>query len=250
MKKGLRVLLITQGVTRLVQPLLNSRHIVVGVLESAPRHVIEKSFFSSLLRIPRFFYSKIVKTELTLEQKAKAEGLSYRLMTSSDDQGLIEWVNEIKPDVIVVFSMSQLLKESIFSIPKMGTINLHPSFLPEYRGPNPCFWQYHNMEMNPGVTVHYIDEGEDTGDIIFQERVYIPLGTKSTARLNILIGKIGIPLVLRALDEIEAGVNPRIKQPLESPTARAKHLKLSNHKTIIDWHLWPIERIWNVLRGT
>ena len=146
--------------------------------------------------------------------------------------------------------MSQLLKECIFGLPKYGTINIHPSYLPEYRGANPDFWQYYNMEMNPGVTVHYVNEGEDTGDIIYQKRVYIPLGTRSPDRLDKLIADAGVPLMLKAIQAIKEGNVPRKSQPLYSPTDRARNLKADEHSTIIDWKKWPIERIWHVLRGT
>ncbi|MBE0472575.1 MAG: methionyl-tRNA formyltransferase [Methyloprofundus sp.] len=242
--------MITQGVSRLVEPLLNSRHQVVGILESAPRNYKKQPGLHKLMGIARFCYSKIKRQQLSLKNKAEQAGLPYRFMTASAQPGLVEWINNLKPDIIVVFSMSQLLKDNIFSIPKYGTINLHPAILPEYRGPNPDFWQYYNMEMNPGVTVHYIDQGEDTGDIIFQERTYIPLGTKSPPRLNKLIGETGVSLVLKALDAIQAGNAPRIKQPVQSPTPRAKNLAPAEHKTMIDWQSWPIERIWHVLRGT
>lgn len=171
-------------------------------------------------------------------------------MVSGEDEGLLSWLREKKPDLIVVFSMSQLLKKSMFSIPRLGTINLHPSFLPEYRGPNPDVWQYINMEENPGATVHYIDEDEDTGDIIFQDRIHIPLGTKSPERLDALIGDLGVSLVLKALDAIEAGEAPRIQQPAESPNSRARNITIDEHKQIIDWENWPVERVWHVLRGT
>jgi methionyl-tRNA formyltransferase len=176
--------------------------------------------------------------------------IPYKFMISNDDKHLEEWVKTIHPDVIVVFSMSRLLKENIFSIPKFGTINLHPSYLPEYRGPNPYFWQYHDMVMNPGVTVHYINSGEDTGDIIYQERVRVDIGTKSPEISDKLITETGIKLILRALDSIKLGNAPRIKQPKHSPTLRARNLSAEDHKTIIDWQAWPIDRIWHILRGT
>jgi len=249
-KTGIRVLMITQGVSRLVEPLLHSRHSVVGILESASRNYKKHPGLHKLMDLARFFYSKIKRQQLSLKKKAEQEGLPYRYMTSSDQPGLVEWINDLKPDIIVVFSMSQLLKDKIFTIPKYGTINLHPAILPEYRGPNPDFWQYYNMEMHPGVTVHYIDQGEDTGDIIFQERTHIPLGTKSPPRLDKLISESGVLLVLKALDAIQSSTAPRIKQLAKSPTSRARNLTPDEHKTIVDWQSWPTERIWHVLRGT
>jgi methionyl-tRNA formyltransferase len=171
-------------------------------------------------------------------------------MTSSNDEGLEYWISGKNPDVIVVFSMSQLLKPNIFSIPKEGTINLHAAYLPEYRGPNPDFWQYYYMEMEPGVTVHYVDAGEDTGDIILQERVEVPLGIKSPDRLDLLVGKVGVRLIIEALEQIASGSVERKQQPKKSPTQRARNIKKEEHAFIIDWQSWRLERIWHVMRGT
>jgi methionyl-tRNA formyltransferase len=171
-------------------------------------------------------------------------------MTGSHDEGLEDWIRAQNPDVIVVFSMSQLLKENIFNIPKFGTINIHPSYLPEYRGPAPDIWQYYNMEINPGVTVHYIDSGEDTGDIIFQERTPILLGKKLPDKLDKLIGRTGVNLILKALNAIQEGNAPRVTQSKESPTLRARNLKPGEYNQLINWENWPIEHVWHVLRGT
>ena len=242
--------MITQGVSRIVPPLLNSKHEIVGIIESAPRNYNKKIKIFRIKRVFRWLFSIFFSGGCTLKMVCKYSSIPYRFMKSCDDEGLEAWLREKHPDVIVVFSMSQLLKKSIFNIPKLGTINLHPSFLPEYRGPNPDLWQYINMEEYPGATVHYVDEGEDTGDIIFQDRVNIPIGTKSPERLDQLVGKLGVSLILKALNAIELGHAPRVKQPMESPTSRARNLHLDEHKTVIDWENWPVERVWHVLRGT
>ena len=246
----MKVVLITQGVSRIVAPVLDSDHDIVGVIESAPRNHLKKRGFYKIKAMLRWLCYSFFNRDRSL--KALCEGLNipYRFMTSSDDEGLLSWLREKNPDLIIVFSMSQLLKKGVFSIPRLGTINLHPSFLPEYRGPNPDVWQYINMEEYPGVTVHYVDEGEDTGDIICQDRMHIPLGTKSPERLDRLIGKLGVALILKTLNAIEGGYATRVKQPAESPTCRARNLHPSEHKTIIDWENWPVERVWHVLRGT
>ncbi len=107
---------------------------------------------------------------------------------------------------------------------------------------------YYNTEKKGGVTVHYIDDGEDTGDIIYQEKYNIPLGMKSPDMLNLSIGQIGVNLLLKALNDIEN--LPKITQYKESPTAKARNIKPEEHKNIIEWNKWNIERIWHLLRGT
>lgn len=248
--KELRILLITQGVSRLVRPLFESEHQVIGVLESMSRDFDGSKNKSILVRILKKIYSTVKKQDVFLPDFCSKKNIPYNFIWKKNSTEIANWIESLKPDLIVVFSMSQLLKDEILKIPRLGVINLHPSFLPSYRGANPDFWQYYDMEMNPGVTVHYVNAGEDTGDIIYQERVHIPLGTKSPARLDKLIGELGVSLMLKAIDAIAQGNAPRIPQPAQSPTPRSRNLKPEEHEKIIDWQHWPIERVWHVLRGT
>jgi len=177
MNKKYKVMIITQGVSPIVKPIVENYN-VVGIIEAAPRNYRKINFFKKLI-------IKIISIlrNNNLEFFCKKANIPYFFMTSSDEN-LENWVKEKKPDVIVVYSMSQLLKENIFSIPKYGTINLHPAFLPKYRGPNPLFWHYYHGETKFGITLHYIDKGEDTGDIIYQEEIQIPLGIKKNIKQN------------------------------------------------------------------
>lgn len=246
----MRVLLITQGISRLVNPLFSTRHDVVGVVESMPRGFDENKKSSLLFNFLKSVYFSLKGRSINLGKFCEENNVPYNYISKGRDKEILSWVKNINPDLIVVFSMSQLVKKDLIDVPKFGVINMHPSYLPEYRGANPDFWQYYNMEMNPGVTIHYIDEGEDTGDIIYQKRVYIPLGTKSPERLDKLISETGVPLILKVINDIENKTAPRLSQPFQSPTERSRNLKLEEHKSIIDWDKWPIERVWHVLRGT
>lgn len=246
----MRILLITQGVSRIVQPVISSGYEVVGVLESMPRGFSGGGRRSIIFELLSWAYSFFKNKKLSLKDFCAKNKIPYHVIWRGNLVEVKEWVDGVKPDLVVVFSMSQLLKDDILKIPRLGVINLHPSFLPSYRGANPDFWQYYDMEMNPGVTVHYVNAGEDMGDIIYQEKMYIPLGTKSPVRLDKLIGELGVSLVLKAIHAIAQGNAPRIPQPTQSPTARARNLKPEEHTQIIDWNNWPIERVWHVLRGT
>lgn len=79
-----------------------------------------------------------------------------------------EAVKQVRPDLCVISHFERLIKEPILSIPKLGFINLHPSLLPNYRGMAPQHWPIINGDKEAGITVHYVDEGTDTGDIIVQ----------------------------------------------------------------------------------
>lgn len=80
---------------------------------------------------------------------------------------------EMKPDICVISHLEKLIKPQLLSIPRLGFINLHPSLLPFYRGMAPQSWPIINGEKETGVTVHYVNEGIDTGDIIIQEKIVI-----------------------------------------------------------------------------
>jgi methionyl-tRNA formyltransferase len=241
----LNIVIIHQGMTRLVRPLLASRHKVIGIIDSPSGRRPGR-----LMTLARAVHAALDPRFTTLKMLSKAHGLPYYDMSDGSDDDLAEWVRSLAPDVIAIHTMSRLLKPVIFSIPRYGAINLHQSYLPEYRGPNPDFWHYHDMHMHPGVTVHFIDSGEDTGDIIFQERVHIPLGTRSPERLDRLVGEVGARLFLKALDALADSSAPRIPQPRTSPTPRARKITRDEHRKIIDWDAWDIERIWHLLRGT
>lgn len=243
----MKILIITQGLSRVVHPLISSRHEIVGVLDNLQRvEQIKKSNFFLLIR---FFWNKL-SNRTSLESFCRNKNIEYRIMKNCNDIGLEDWINKLKPDLIVVYSMSSLLSKDIFSLPKFGTINLHPAYLPDYRGPNPCFWQYYDMELNPGATVHYINEGEDLGDIIYQQRINIELGIKSKERLDRLISELGVDLLIKSINDIELGFAPRIVQDLKSRTVKARKIKEHEHSNIIKWNDWEGIKIWHILRGT
>ena len=94
-----------------------------------------------------------------------------------------------------------ILKAETFSIPKFGTINLHKGKVPEYRGMPPAFWELWNGESSVGCTVHYVDDGLDTGAIIVEGRVERqPFST--VAGLRVALDQLGVQLVDRAVNLI------------------------------------------------
>lgn len=88
-------------------------------------------------------------------------------------ESLIQEIKEIRPDVIFSVYYRKIFPSKLLKIPQLGCINIHPSLLPEYRGPVPTAWAIMNGENFFGITVHYMDKGIDTGDILVQERYEI-----------------------------------------------------------------------------
>lgn len=227
---NLKVILITMGVSKVVDLLLEHSINIVGIIESKQRN--------------------LNKQTMELKDFCLGNGLPYYFMNEGCNDRLENWVRKVDPDLIVVYGMTELLKKNILEIPKKGCINLHPSILPKYRGSHPIFWTFYTYDLNPGVTVHYIDEGEDTGDIIYQESYDLPRGSTEEELLENLEFRIGVKLLIKSIQDINNNCAPRIKQPIKSPTVRARQIQTSEYKNVVDWENWDIGRIWNLLRGT
>ncbi|UKJ07234.1 methionyl-tRNA formyltransferase [Solitalea lacus] len=240
------ILTSSKDVKSIVQALLNSKHTVVGIIQSCVLPKKKKKVFKLLTqfkRVVKVLY-KGFKSDLILF--AKKKNIPYFLLTKHNKSELEPWLKELDAGLIVVRSSHHMLWSNILEIPKHGVINVHPSYLPEYRGANPMFWAYHDMELNPGVTVHYIDEGEDTGDIIYQERYSLNVGSKlDEAEKN--MGKVGAKLLLRAIDDIENGTVIRVKQEESNSNYRARKIKESEIASLINWNEWPVTRVYHYL---
>lgn len=246
----LRIIIITSGVSRIIHPLIDSGLNIVGIIESMHKQFDPQYRDTFIIRLLKKLNHLINKMPESLCVLANKNAIPYSYIWKKNASQIACWINSIKPDLIVVYSMSQLLNDEIINIPKFGIINLHPSFLPDFRGPNPDFWSYYYKVLNPGVTVHYIDKGEDTGDIIYQTRIQVPLGIKSSDRDDKLISECGVGLLIKAIEAIQSNNAPRLPQPLISNTVRARNILKSEHNKLIDFYNWDIERIWNILRGT
>lgn len=123
---------------------------------------------------------------------------------SINDPQYVEMIRRLNPELIAVLGTS-LLKEPIISIPPKGVLNIHSGLSPYYRGSDCVFWPLYNEEPQyVGVTVHYIDLGTDSGDIIHQARPCIEAGDDE-ATLFCKVIKLGVDLMIQAIEEAEAG---------------------------------------------
>ncbi|WP_167848748.1 methionyl-tRNA formyltransferase [Methanolobus halotolerans] len=91
-----------------------------------------------------------------------------------------DFLQKADPDIIIVCGYKFIIPKEIFSIPRNGTINIHPSMLPRYRGQHVINWAIVNGELETGVTLHFMEETLDTGDIIVQKSV--PICFEDTAK--------------------------------------------------------------------
>ena len=157
-----------------------------------------------------------------------------------------EFLEELKSfnatlQVVVAFRM---LPEVVWSMPPLGTFNLHASLLPQYRGAAPINWAIINGEKETGVTTFFLTHDIDTGSIIFQEKE--PIGDDDNA--GILYEKLmrkGADLVLKTVRAIQTGAYPNIPQP----DGDIKHApKIFKETCEIRWNQ-PTEQVRNFIRG-
>jgi methionyl-tRNA formyltransferase len=160
----------------------------------------------------------------------------------------------LKPDLIVVAAYGQILTKEILNLPKYGCLNIHASLLPKYRGASPVHAAVAAGEKQSGITIMWMDEGLDTGDILLQEAV--TLRRRETAEsLHDRLAKMGGDALLKALPLVETGNAPRIKQDKALATMTKKlrkedgHIKWDRPQVEIEAHIramtpWPSAYAW------
>jgi len=115
-----------------------------------------------------FIVPRTDTTDDTLKHYASEYGIDYLCPVQINSPEFLEQAKSYACDLFVSMSFNQIFKKEIMTLPPLGTINCHAGKLPFYRGRNILNWALINDEKEFGITVHYIDEGIDTGDIILQ----------------------------------------------------------------------------------
>jgi methionyl-tRNA formyltransferase len=117
---------------------------------------------------------------------------------------LAERIAALRPDAICVACFPYRLPQDIIRIPRLGSLNVHPSLLPDNRGPDPLFWTFRRGDAFTGVTIHLMDAGLDTGPILLQKRLEVPDGISELLLEQQLAG-CGAELLREALTGLAAG---------------------------------------------
>ena len=122
-----------------------------------------------------------------------------------------EILKEYSPDIFVTASYGQIIKQNILDIPKYGTVNVHGSLLPKYRGPAPIQWAIMNGEAKTGITIMKTDIGCDTGDIYFSKELTIELDDTSTSVFN-KMATLGVECINEFFDNFDKYKDAHIPQ--------------------------------------
>lgn len=155
----------------------------------------------------------------------------YQPSENVNDPEFIEVLRKLEPDLFISMYFGRLFAPELLDVPSIGCINMHPSLLPKGRGQGPSTWPIVNGDKETGQTIHYLDEGIDTGDIIAQ-RILLIDPDDTSATLGAKLEDLGFDLFTEIWPLITCGNAPRIPQDNSQATytvaARREHAR-------IDW---------------
>jgi methionyl-tRNA formyltransferase len=179
-----------------------------------------------------------------VKDAALRAGLAIYQPAKLKDPATVEFLSRYRPDVAVVVAYGHIMPQWLIELPRLGSINLHASLLPKYRGAAPIQWSIIRGEQVTGVTTMRIDQGLDTGDILLEMEETI-LDSDTAETLGDRLSQIGADLMVETLRRLERG--DLAAQPQEhSQATLAPILKKEDGR--IDWNL-PAVEIWNRVRG-
>lgn len=146
-------------------------------------------------------------------------------------------------DFFVLASYGKIVPQALLDIPRLGSLNVHPSLLPLYRGATPIQSALRDGATETGVTIMLMDAGLDTGDIVLQERTPV-LPTENYGELHDRLARFGAQALAHAIDAARGDTFPRIPQNGKATLTRPLH----KEDLAIDW-AWEAQRIVNHVRS-
>jgi len=186
-------------------------------------------------------------TESAVKKYAAERGLTLLQPEKLRDPQFLDALRNLEADLQIVVAF-RMLPELVWDMPPMGTVNLHGSLLPQYRGAAPINWAVINGEAYTGVTTFQLQHAIDTGNILLQEKFAI--GENDTAGdVHDTMKAIGADLLVRTVQELAAGTLKPVEQLSLAEGTELKHApKLFTETAKIDWAL-PVDQVYDLIRG-
>ncbi|MBP5999182.1 MAG: methionyl-tRNA formyltransferase [Sediminibacterium sp.] len=180
----------------------------------------------------------------SVKQFALEHGLAIAQPEKLKSPEFLAQIQAWQPDIQIVVAF-RMLPESIWSYPPMGTLNVHGSLLPQYRGAAPINWAIINGEKETGVTTFRLQHAIDTGDILLQERISIAPNMTAGELHDIMMG-VGAQTLVKTLKGLIENTLQAI--PQKEDTAIQHAPKIFTKDCSIDWQQ-PVAQIHNLIRG-
>lgn len=155
-----------------------------------------------------------------------------------------EPLKALKPDIFVTASYGQIIKQNILDIPKYGTVNVHASLLPKYRGPAPIQWAIINGEKQTGITIMRTELGLDTGDIYLQKSIEIE-NTDTSSSVFSKLATLGVECMKEFFDNFDY----YIKHPKKQDESQMSYYPMFKNEDFLISFDDTSENICNKIRG-
>jgi len=180
-----------------------------------------------------------------LKEAAQAAGLPVFQPKHLKDPEAYDQMVSLSPDLAVLAFVTDIAPAKLLGVPKLGSICYHPSILPKYRGSSAINWAIINGESKTGLTIFWVDEGIDTGDMLLQKEVEVcPEESTGEVYFNKLY-PLGVEATIEAVDLVAQGKAPRIPQD----HSKATYDPPCDEKVAgLDWSK-PGRVVFNFIRG-
>jgi len=186
-------------------------------------------------------------SESAVKQYAMENGIKVLQPEKLKNPAFLEELKALDADLQVVVAF-RMLPEVVWNMPPRGTINLHASLLPQYRGAAPINWVLINGEKESGVTTFFLKHEIDTGDILFTEKVTLT-GHETAGELHDRLMYKGAGLLVKTVKGVESGRYNEHPQSQLAQGVELKHApKIFKEDCLIDWNQ-PALSIYNKIRG-
>lgn len=163
--------------------------------------VVAPTIFISLSRLLHKLHIINSQKRISLKQICSMYDAKYEESSDINSDEEFSKIKRFKPDLILSFNYNQILEKRIFNIPKYGSVNLHPGYLPNYPGLFSTFWSILGKRGYGGASLFYIDEGIDTGEIISRKKISYS-DNESLMSINLRINRIGADMIIKFVDKI------------------------------------------------
>ncbi|MFA6944567.1 MAG: methionyl-tRNA formyltransferase [Pedobacter sp.] len=184
--------------------------------------------------------------ESAVKKFAAGKGLKILQPVKLKDPDFLKELQSLEADLQVVVAF-RMLPELVWNMPPKGTINLHASLLPQYRGAAPINWAIINGEKRSGVSTFFLKQEIDTGDILFSEEVNIE-DNYTAGDLHDKLMEIGAGLLVKTVRAIEAGKYNEISQSSHDEKDLKLAPKIFREDCQLNWNK-PVQDVYNLIRG-
>src|SRR6201986_4274997 len=186
-------------------------------------------------------------SQSAVKEYAVAHGLKVMQPEKLKDQAFLDELKALGAELFVVVAF-RMLPEIVWTMPIRGTVNLHASLLPQYRGAAPINWVLINGEKESGVTTFFLKHDIDTGNLLFTEKITLT-GHETAGELHDRLMNKGAGLLVKTVKAVESGRYTENPQEHLTEGIELKHApKIFKEDCKIDWNQ-PAEKVYNLIRG-